>query len=209
MVFNKITSKPMVLIATIALILILVMWVPKLFIQNNSQIPEPIQAALSEPKIQVNKNTTTRADVLLPQVIKQGVQSPSQEDVVIQEQLDRDREQQKHTKDLKFKLEQTNIELEQEKALTEINKLKKENTGAFNEPATEGQNNLPEIIVNYIGGDDIKKEAIISIGGTNYQIKDKSNPTDNIQVISISKSSVTLHFDSPQNLTKTYDYKPD
>ena len=66
----------------------------------------------------------------------------NEEDAAIQEQLDRDRQQQKQTKDLKIKLEQTNLELEQEKALAEINKLKKENTGAFNEPAVDGQNNL-------------------------------------------------------------------
>ena len=117
--------------------------------------------------------------------------------------------QQKQTKDLKIKLEQTNLELEQEKALAEINKLKKENMGAFNEPAVEGQNNLPEIKVEYIGGNSVKKEAILSIGGTSYQVKEKSSPTDNIQVVSISDSSVTLHFSAPQELTKTIDYKPE
>ena len=68
---------------------------------------------------------------------------------------------------------------------------------------------LPEIKVDYIGGDNVKKEAILSIGGTSYQVKEKSNPTDNIQVVSISDSSVTLHFSAPQELTKTIDYKPE
>ena len=39
------------------------------------------------------------------------------EDMAIQQQLDRDRQEQKQTKYLKNKLEQTNLELEQEKAL--------------------------------------------------------------------------------------------
>ena len=132
-----------------------------------------------------------------------------EEDTAIQEQLDRDRRQQKQTKDLKIKLEQTNLELEQEKALAQINKFKKENMEAFNEPATDAQNNLPEIKIDYIGGDSVKKEAILSIGGASYQVKEKSAPLANIQVVSISDSSVTLHFSAPEELTKTIDYKPE
>ena len=145
-----------------------------------------------------------------PQVTSELVPGISkEEEAAIQEQLDRDRKQQKQTKDLKIKLEQTNLELEREKALAEINKLKKENVGVFNEPAVGGQNNLPEIKVNYIGGDSTKKEAIVSIGGASYQVKEKTSPTADIQVISISDSSVTLHFSAPEELTKTIDYKPE
>ena len=141
-----------------------------------------------------------------PQVHSSALEN---EDTAIQELLDRDRRQQKQTKDLKIKLEQTNLELEQEKAIAEINKLKKENRGAFDEPALEGQKNLPEIKVDYIGGNNVKKEAILSIGGISYQVKEKSNPTADIQVVSISDSSVTLHFSAPEELTKTIDYKPE
>jgi hypothetical protein len=131
------------------------------------------------------------------------------DDASIQEQFDRDRDDQRQTKYLKTKLEQTNLELEQEKALAEINKLKMENTGIFNDPASEGQKNLPEVKVEYIGGDSVKKEAILSIAGARFQVKEKSSLTDNIQVVSISDSSVTLHFSSPVALTKTIDYKPE
>jgi hypothetical protein len=132
-----------------------------------------------------------------------------EDDAAIQEQLDHDRLQQKQIKDLRIKLEQTNLELEQEKAFAEINKLKKENRGAFNEPNVDGQNNSLEIKVDYIGGDSVKKDAILSIGGISYQVKVKSNPIANVQVVSISDSSVTLHFSAPQALTKTIDYKPE
>ena len=137
------------------------------------------------------------------------VESNKQEDKEIQEQFDQDRQQQKLTKVLRIKLEQTNIELEQEKALTEIYKLKKENVGTFKESAIGGQNNLPEIKVEFIGGDSIKKEAILSISGSDYKIKEKTSLMDNIKVMSISDSSVTLHFSSPQELTKTIEYKPE
>jgi hypothetical protein len=132
-----------------------------------------------------------------------------QEDVAIEQQLERDRQEQKQTKYLKNKLEQTNLELEQEKAMAEINKLKLENIGGFNDSDSDGQKNIPEVKVEYIGGDSVRKEAILSIAGTNFQVKERSNPTDNIQVVSISDSSVTIHFIAPVALTKTIDYKPE
>lgn len=168
-------------------------------------------SALENNEIQNSiQNETIQNSITVPQMASEPVpRTSSEEDSVIQEQLDHDRRQQKQTKDLKIKLEQTNLELEQEKAISEINKLKKENMGSFNEPAADGQNNLPEIKVDYIGGDSIKKEAILSIGGASYQVKEKSSPITNVQVMSISDSSVTLHFSAPQDLTKTIDYKPE
>lgn len=168
----------------------------------------------SKADLSVLGSTEIQNPVQNPVMVSQMTSEPdpvtsNEDDAAIQEQLDRDRLQQKHTKDLKIQLEQTDLELEQEKALAQINKLKKENVGAFNEPAVDGQNNLPEIIVNYIGGDNAKKEAILSIGGTSYQVKEKSNPIANIQVVSISDSSVTLHFSAPQDLIKTIEYKPE
>ncbi len=133
----------------------------------------------------------------------------SPEDAAIQQQLDRDREEQRQTKYLKTKLEQTSLELEQEKAVAEINKLKMSDAGALKEPSEGNQKDLPEIKVEYIGGDSTMKEAILSIAGTSFQVKEKSSPTDNIQVVSISDSSVTLHFNAPLALTKTIDYKPE
>jgi hypothetical protein len=165
--------------------------------QNETINTLPVKAVIKEP-----------AFAKIP-VKKIDLETSDQEDAAIQEQLDHDREAQKQTKYLKTKLEQTNLELEQEKALAEINKLKMDNIGAFKDPTEESQKNLPEIKVEYIGGGATKKEAILSIAGTNYQVKPKSNLTDSIQVMSISDSSVTLHFTAPQDLTKTIDYKPE
>ena len=161
-------------------------------------------------KINSSESTNTSSPAqMAKEANKLSSEVANQDDSEIQQQLDRDRQQQKITKDLKNKLEQTNLELEQEKAVSEINKLKKENIGAFNEPSENGQSNLPDIKVEYIGGDKVKKEAILSIGSTSYQVKPNSSLTDKIQVVSISDSSVTLHFSAPQDLTKTIDYKPE
>jgi hypothetical protein len=195
--FKNMLLKPIFPILLIGLLLIgLLFWKlsskADLPASGNNETQNPVQNALPVPQM---------ASEAMPGAV-------NEEDTAIQEQLDRDRRQQKETKDLRIKLEQTNLELEQEKALAEINKLKKENRGAFNEPAVDGQNNLPEIKVDYIGGNSAKKEAILSIGGASYQVKEKSSPTDSIQVVSISDSSVTLHISAPQDLTKIIDYKP-
>jgi hypothetical protein len=80
--------------------------------------------------------------------------------------------------------------------------------GVFKDPS-ESQNGMPEIRVAYIGGDSHQKEAIISVNRESFQVKEKFKPTDNIQVVAISDSSVTLHFDKPGDMTKTFDFKPE
>jgi hypothetical protein len=131
------------------------------------------------------------------------------EDADMQDQLDRDRRQQRQTKDLKIKLEQTDLELEQEKALAEIYKLKNENMEVFKDPALGGQKDFPEIKVEYIGEGGDKKEAILSIAGVNYQVKEKDVPVDSIEVRSISDTGVILHFSVPQESIKTVYFKPE
>ena len=126
-----------------------------------------------------------------------------------EQQFDLERQHQREIKDEKIKLEQLNLQLEQEKTIADINKLKKENAGAYNEPTSEGQNNLPEVRINYIGGNSVVKEAIVDMAGTSYNVKEKSSLTDDVKVVSISDTSVTLHFTEPVNLTKTFDFKPE
>ncbi len=151
-------------------------------------------------------------DPLLPAVqIKTLEPSPkasSEEESVIEKQFEEDRQQQKQTKYLKNKLEQTNLELEQEKALAEINKLKTENGSAFTAQAG-GQSEFPEVKLAYIGGSDADKEAVLSIAGVNYRVKAKSMPLDNVQVTAISDTDVTLQFFKPRPTAKTITFKPE
>jgi len=183
---------PLIPILLGVLLLSLVLW--KVFFGN----------AVVAPDEKISPSASVNND---PSDVKE--EALTEDDAAIQQQLDQDREHQKQTKELRVKLEQINLELEQEKALAEIDKLKKDNAGAFSDPMPEGQNNLPEIKIDYIGGSDSSHEAIISIGGASYQVKVNSSPTDNIQVTAISDSSVTLHFSGPVALTKTFDFKPE
>lgn len=137
------------------------------------------------------------------------IQDDFEQDAQIEQELAQDREEQKQTKLLKNKLEQSNLQLEDEKVIAEINKLKTENMGNFKDLSDSTENSFPAINVEYIGGDEIQKEAVLSIAGSNFQVKEHSKPTDKIQVLSISDSSVTLHFDAPYALTKTFEFKPE
>ena len=210
--FKRLSQNKLFLPA-LAVLFVIVLLVGKSFIKTASTSQENPEAVNSSPVL-LSKDTLVKPAIQKESsekdFSKNSISDASNEDdAAIQDQLDRDRQAQKQTKYLKTKLEQTNLKLEQEKALAEINKLKIDNMGAFKDPTEESQKNFPEIKVEYIGGNDVKKEAIVSIAGTNYQVKAKSNPTDNIQVVSISDSSVTLHFSAPQDLTKTIDYKPE
>ena len=206
-------SQNKLFLPVLAVLFVIVLLVGKSFIKTASTSQENPEAVNSSPVL-LSKDTLVKPAIQKESIEKDSSKKPisdasNEDDTAIQDQLDRDRQAQKQTKYLKTKLEQTNLELEQEKALAEINKLKIDNMGAFKDPTEESQKNFPEIKVEYIGGNEVKKEAIVSIAGTNYQVKAKSNPTDNIQVVSISDSSVTLHFSAPQDLTKTIDYKPE
>ena len=170
---------------------------------QNTAVVEPIKAlAVSQPV-----PSPTPVSPVIKRNLNQG--DVNVDDRTFEQQFDLERQHQREIKEEKSKLEQLNLQLEQEKAIADINKLKKENAGSYNEPTSDGQNNLPEIRVDYIGGDSTRKEAIVDMAGTSYQVKDKSNMTDDVQVVSISDSSVTLHFNEPNNVTKTFDYKPD
>lgn len=127
----------------------------------------------------------------------------------MKEQMDSDRLQQKKIKMLKLQLEQTNLQLEQEKARSEINKLEKENTSIVNDSNDQGQDKYPEVKVIYIGGSEKSKQAILAINGNNYSVKEKNKPVKNVEVVSINDTSVTLHFNLPQDLTTAIDYKPE
>ncbi len=210
--FKKLSVKSIIILSLLTVLIIaVILW--KVIYRTDSSIPEGVET-LPASQIGPDKDTSvksvTQNQPLDGTLTRESELDTSKEnDTTLQEQLDSDRQQQKQTKYLKMKLEQTNLELEQEKALAEINKLKMDNMGAFKETTVDGKNSFPEIKVEYIGGDSVKKEAILSIAGVNFQVKEKTSPTDSIQVMSISDSSVTLHFSAPQDLTKTIEYKPE
>jgi len=210
--FKGLTQHKLFFPGVVVLLVVLVLLGKSLFKSNTES--QEVPGNVTTPPVLLAKDTVAKAPVQgmasnKAVIKKTELGSSGEDDAAIQDQLDHDREAQKKTKYLKTQLEQTNLELEQEKAFAEINKLKIDNMGAFKDPTEESQKNFPEIKVDYIGGSAVKKEAILSIAGTDYQVKEKSKPTDNIQVVSISDSSVTLHFTAPQDLTKIIDYKPE
>jgi len=124
----------------------------------------------------------------------------------MKDQMDRDRNQQRQIKILKMQLEQINLQLENEKASTEINKLKKENAEYIKGSSSQDGTGFPSIRVIYIGGTDSQKEAILSIDGTSYSVKEKDKPVSNVEILSVSDKSVKVHFSAPQNLITVINY---
>jgi len=121
----------------------------------------------------------------------------------ITEDMERDRQQQRRIKELKMQKEETDLELEEQKALCELMKFKKDNMATVSD-RDAGAN--MDIKIVYLGGTDAQKEAILSINGTNYFVKDKESPLKNMRVQSITDDSVTIHFLSPDSIS-TYQFK--
>ena len=114
------------------------------------------------------------------------------------EQMEKDREQQRRIKNLKMQREETDLELEEQKALSELNKFKKDSIGSVNRENSVDDSNM-DIKIVYLGGVEAQKEAILSINGTNYSVKNKDRPLKNIEVLSIANNDVTIRFLTPLN----------
>jgi len=127
----------------------------------------------------------------------------------MKDQMDKDRNQQRRIKMLKMQLEQINLQLDNEKAFTEINKLKKENAGYVKDSNSQAGTGFPSIRIIYIGGTDIEKEAILSIDGTSYSVKEKDRPVANMEVLGVTNQGVKVHFTAPQELTTVINYVQD
>jgi len=142
-----------------------------------------------------------------PQAVRQPF---NDEDEAVQKemkgQMDRDRNQQRQIKMLKMQLEQVNLQLDNEKALTEINKLKKENAGYVKDPSPQAGMDFPSVRVIYIGGTDTDKEAILSIDGASYSVKAKDKPVANMEVLGVTNQGVKVHFCAPRELTTVINY---
>ena len=131
-------------------------------------------------------------------------QEAAQKDM--KEQMQRDRLQQRQIKMLKMQLEQVDLQLENEKALTQINKLKKENAGYVKDSMGQSGAIFPGVKVIYIGGTAMEKEAILSIDGTSYAVKPSDWPVSSLEVLNITNKGIKVHFTAPQELTTVINY---
>jgi len=164
-------------------------------------------------------NNQTQAPALPPSVFKQPelvrqhlntiIPSDDEDELVqraMKDQMDKDRNQQRQIKMLKMQLEQINLQLDNEKALTEINKLKKENAGYVKDSNSQAGTGFPSIRIIYIGGTDTGKEAILSIDGTSYSVKEKDRPVTDVEILNVTDKSVKVHFSAPRELTTVINY---
>jgi len=199
--FKKLNGRAVILLV-LAGVMVFVMIITRMAVHES--IPEQ----RSQPMIESNQSEPVRLMAYSRQM-KEVTPEDSPSIKEMKEQIESDRLQQKKIKTLKLQLEQTNLQLEQEKSLSEISKLEKENTGVVNVSNGQGQGKYPDIKVIYIGGTAESKEAILSINGNNYSVKEKNKPVKNVQVLSITDTNVTVHFNLPQDLMTTIEYKPE
>jgi hypothetical protein len=197
MEFKRINTRAMVLISIAGFLILMTIvsnFKPKSTAVPDNQIQAP---ALPGPVFAVGQRLNTMS------------LSEDEDEVVQREmkgQMDKDRNQQRQIKMLKMQLEQINLQLDNEKALTEINKLKKENAGYVKDSNLQAGAGFPSIRIIYIGGTDIGKEAILSIDGTSYSVKEKDRPVSNVEVLSVTGKSVKVHFSAPHELTTVINY---
>lgn len=201
MEFKRINTRGMILISIAGFLI--AMTIILNFKSPNTGVPnDQIQAPTLPPSI-----------LKQPQAVGQHFNAiiPSDdEDEAVQremkDQMDKDRNQQRQIKMLKMQLEQINLQLDNEKVLTEINKLKKENAGYVKDSNLQVGTGFPSVRIIYIGGTDIEKEAILSIDGTSYSVKKKDRPVTNVEILSVTDKSVKVHFSAPQELTTVINY---
>lgn len=147
--------------------------------------------------------------ILILITVNANAQGFNDDEAVLREmkdQMDKDRYQQRQIKMLKMQLEQIDLQLDNEKALTEINKLKKENAGYVKDSSLQPGTGLPSIRIIYIGGAGMDREAILSIDGTSYSVKEKDKPVANVEILGVTDQGVKVHFSAPQELTKVINY---
>ena len=200
--FKKLSLRAVILLGVAG-----VMLFGTILIRMNSHAPVLEQSF--QPVIESNQGSPVMGGANNTRKIKELMEDDTASMKEMKEQMNSDRLQQKKIKMLKLQLEQTNLQLEQEKSLSEIGKLEKENTSFVNDSNNQGQDRYPEVKVIYIGGTTDRKEAILSINGNNYSVKEKNKPVKNVEVVSITNTAVTLHFYQPQDLMTSIEYKPE
>jgi hypothetical protein len=197
MEFKRINMRAMILIAIAGFLILMTIFLnfkPKSTDVPNYQIQTPsMPLSVSDELVRPIKNFKTEDE-------DEAVQSE------MKDQMDKDRNQQRRIKMLKMQLEQVNLQLDNEKAVTEINKLKKENAGYVKDSNSQVGTGFPSIRIIYIGGTDTEKEAILSIDGTSYSVKEKDRPVSNVEILSVTDKNVKVHFSAPQVLTTVINY---
>ena len=204
--FKNLSLRAIILVSIAGVVLLVTLWGVMTHHPQQEADPQantPIVPAVLEP-VQMAAPALTPLDPSTKDAVLEENQSIKE----MKEQMDNDRLQQKKIKTLKLELEQTNLQLEKDKALSEIDKLERGNMGVVND-SDDQQGKYPDVKVVYIGGSVEKKQAILAINGTNYWVSENNEPVKNMKIVSITGSTVTVHFNQPQALNAVVEYKPE
>lgn len=121
----------------------------------------------------------------------------------LRQQMNKQRDIQQQIKLHNLELEQTKVQLEQEKALAEMNQLRKANLGIVKDPNGDGMLSLPDTKVIFLSASEKGKEAILSINGGNYTVKEGDRPLNNVLVKLIDNKGVTILVNGEKEIVLT------
>jgi hypothetical protein len=210
--FKRISRREIILMASAAILLFVAFWASHRH-KNNEAFDDQILPAATLPSVikqtRVMKHIENKSMATDEAVKPLSNLETNDEEVLekeLKEQMDADRHQQRQIKKLRMQLEQANLQLDNEKTVAEINKLKKDDAGYVKDSDPQGGLGFPSMKVIYIGGSEMKKEAILSIAGISYSVKENDKPVGNVEILAIANSSIKVHFSAPQPLTIVINY---
>jgi hypothetical protein len=122
---------------------------------------------------------------------------------VLRDQMSKERDIQQQIKLRSLELERAKLQLEQEKALTEMHQLRKANQGVVRDANGEGTTVMPDIKAVFIGVGEKTAEAIININGANFTVKPGDNPQENVLVTAINAKSIVVVVNGTKELALT------
>lgn len=102
-----------------------------------------------------------------------------------------------------LELERVKLQLEQEKAFTEMHQLRKANQGVIRDVNGEGTGAMPDVKTIFIGVGEHAAQAILNINGTNFTVKPGDSPQENVVVKAITAKSVVVVINGTKELTLT------
>ncbi len=167
---------------------------------DNEQVDIPVNLQKADPVSTETIITPVTSNTYIED--KEEIESINE----VKEQMDKERTQMKNMKLLYMELDQIKLQYEKEKTLSEIKKLRKENIDVTGEMGVSDDKTL-EVRVLFIGSSDKQKEAIISINGANYTVKEKEKPVANLEILSISNTGIDVQITGKETIIKTIVYR--
>jgi hypothetical protein len=202
--------KKVVVMSLISIALAVVIFKAVTSAAGASALGSPVKDNNPAPVVQAAVAETPSPAVKTDPLVQEGtkpVAGEEDEDALdlkaLRDQMSKERGIQQQIKVHSLELERTKVQLEQEKALAEMNQLRKANLGSVRDPNGNGTLSLPDTKLIFLSSSDKAQEAILTINGTNYTVKEGDRPLDNLWVKAISEKGVVIIVNNDKEILLT------